>query len=140
VLHVEKHGLQIRETSVAIHHGRNSHITSDDRRLFQYSFQEVGSDFSVSEEDLNRLRPVMDARPASGPRLLLYALPRRWNADRWFIYSQGRPIPSLFNIEKSAVPAEILAWFYKVQALDQMRTNQDTERDVCLGFCYNPMY
>lgn len=140
VLHVEKRGFQIRETSVAIRSGRNFHITRDDRKLFRYEFQEIHSDGAIPEEDLLRLKPVIYPPPPPGAKVLRYAPPRRWNADRWFVYAQGRPIANLFNVDKSAVPADILAWFYKAQGLDQLDRSQVIERDVCLGFCYDPTY
>ncbi len=140
VLHVEKRGFQIRETSVAIRSGRNFHITRDDRKLFRYSFQELHSDGAISEEDLLRLQPVIHSPSPSRARLLHYTPPKDWNADRWFVYVQGRPIENLFNVDKSAVPADILAWFYKAQGLDQLDERQVIERDVCLGFCYDPTY
>jgi hypothetical protein len=140
VLHVEKRGLQVRETSVAVRAGRNFHITRDDRKLFRYEFQEVHSDGAIPEEDLLRLQPVIYAPPPRGTKVPRYTPPRRWNADRWFVYAQGRPIENLFNVDKSAVPADILAWFYKAQAMDQLDRRQVIERDVCLGFCYDPTY
>jgi len=130
VLHVEKRGLQIRETSVAIRSGRNFHITRDERRLFHYSFQEVHTDGAMSEEDLLRLQPVIYSPPPYRKQIPHYTPPRGWNADRWFVYSQGRPIPSLFNVDKSSVPADIITWFYKAQGLDEIENMQVTERDV----------
>jgi hypothetical protein len=59
VFHIEKHGLQLHETSVAIRAGRNLHITHDDHRLFQYQFQEVHADSVVPEEDFLRSRPMI---------------------------------------------------------------------------------
>jgi len=140
VLHVEKRGFQIRETSVAIRAGRNFHITRDDRKLFQYEFQEVHSDGAIPEEDFLRLEPIINSHPPFGAQLLHYTPPKLWNADRWFVYSQGMPIKNLFNVDKSAVPADIIAWYYKAQGLDELKKHQATERDVCLGFCYDPTY
>jgi len=140
VLHVEKRGLQIRETSVAIRAGRNFHITRDERKLFQYEFQEVHSDGAIPEEDFLRLQPVIYSTPPSEAQMQHYAPPRLWNADRWFVYAQGRPIEKLFNVDKSAVPTDILAWFYKAQGLARLDNRQAIERDVCLGFCYDPTY
>jgi hypothetical protein len=137
VLHVEKHGLQFHETSVAIRAGRNLHITHDDHRLFQYQFQEIHSDSAVPEEDFLRLQPMIYA---SEVQLSHYFPPKTWNADRWFVFSQGRPVQNLFNVERSAVPSLILAWFYKAQGLQESKIWQVTERDVCLGFCYDPTY
>jgi hypothetical protein len=140
VLRVEKHGLQFHETSVAIRAGRNFHITRDDHRLFQYRFQEVHSDSAVPEEDFLRLQSMINVPPSPEPQLSHYSPPKAWNADRWFVYSQGRPVQNLFNVERSAIPPLILAWFYKAQGLEKSKIWQVTERDVCLGFCYDPTY
>ena len=59
MLHVEKRGLEIHETSFAIRSSRTFYVTHDDRELLRYAFQEIHFDGVVTEEDLANLEPVV---------------------------------------------------------------------------------
>jgi hypothetical protein len=146
VVHVGKHGLQFRETTLAVMKDRRFYVVHSDRILFQYSFEVVGSMGLVPEEAYRRLKVLIDSPQfrSSGEyersRLPRYPPLRVWNSDRWFVYFEGVPSTDLFNVDQSAVPKELLDWFYEAQNLPTAHTWRRTQKDVCLGFCYDPTY
>jgi hypothetical protein len=146
VVHVEKHGLQFRETTVAVMRDWRFYVVHADRRLLQYSFEDLGSVGYVPEEAFRSLQAFIDLPEfRSSPedprsRSSRYPPLRVWNSDRWFVYFEGVPGRGLFNVDRSAVPKDLLDWFYRAQSLPAAHTWRRTENDVCLGFCYDPAY
>jgi len=141
VLHVEKHGLQFHETSLAFYRDGQFYLAQNDRRLFQYSFQTRWAR-GVLTEDCFRLFNVLANSPPefTGSDVSSYVPPKTWNADRWFVSIKGRAAGKPVNIDASVVPKEVQTLFYETQKLPQDWAQQKTERDVCLGFCYDPTY
>jgi hypothetical protein len=141
VLHVQKHGLQLHETRLAFYRDGQFYLAQYDRRLFQYSFQRNLARGVLTEDWFRLLNGLANSPPdIRGSDVSSYVLPKTWNADRWFISIQGRAGRELIYKDASVVPKEVLSLFYAAQKLPQEWTKQETARDVCLGFCYDPAY
>jgi hypothetical protein len=141
VLHVEKHGLQFHETYVAFHRDGQFHLIHDDRKLFQYSFQTTSAHGYLTEDQLRLLNAVVNTPPEfKGARVWSHRPPDAWNADRWMVFVQAKAGQKPIDVEVSVVPQAILMLFYDAQKLPYERGLQNTARDVCLGFCYDPTY
>jgi hypothetical protein len=139
VLHVEKHGLQFHETSLAVYRDGQFFLRHDDHRLFQYSFQSSMSVGVVPQKFFELIKSLTDSSPAFvGSNVPYYTPPRTWNAERWFVYlGVGRkPI----RMEVSALPKSVSDLFSDVQATSPEWVRQETRRDICFGFCYDPTY
>jgi hypothetical protein len=139
VLHVEKHGLQFHETSLTVYRDAQFVLAQDDRKLFQYSFQNTVSMGVIPEKYFAFLHSLAGSPPAFvGRRFPYYAPPLTWNADRWFVeVGAGRkPI----RMDASAMPKSILDLFHDVQQAPPERVSHGTRRDICFGFCYDPTY
>lgn len=141
VWHVEKHGLQFRETRLAFYRDGQFYFSHDDHRLFQYRFHRSLATGVLTEKDFRLFQDVTNSPPEfSGSYFSSYTPPRKWNADRWFIALEARAGRKPINVDEPVVPKEILTLFYEAQKLPQERASQDTLKDVCLGFCYDPSY
>jgi hypothetical protein len=135
VVHVEKHGLHFRETSIIVTRDGRFWLIQDDRRLFQYSFEDTGATGDVPAEDMETIDAVVHSGRYGDSDHSRNVSPWTWNADRWFLYSEEPPVWSLNDVDAKQVPKQILDWFGKTV----VQTKQDrggTLRDVCLGFCF----
>jgi hypothetical protein len=141
VLHVEKHGLHFSETNLAVYRDGRFYLTSDDRSLFQYSFQRAWASGDITGDCVLLFNRLANSPPEfTGSHVSSYVPPRTWNADRWYIYvgeSTGRKPTS---VDSAIVPDDVLRLFYGSQKLLYGPVKQETARDVCLGFCYDPTY
>jgi hypothetical protein len=141
VLHVEKHGLQFHETRLAFYRDGQFYLAQNDRRLFQYSFQRSLARGDLTGDCFRVLNGLANSPPEfRASDVSSYVPPSTWNADRWFVSIQGRAGRKPINIDASVAPKEVLSLFYAAQKLPQEWTKQETARDVCLGFCYDPAY
>lgn len=141
VLHVEKHGLQFHETSLAFYRDGQFYLAQNDRRLIQYSFQRSLARGVLTEDWFRLLNALANSPPEiKGSDVSSYVPPQTWNTDRWFVSIQGGAGREVINKDASVVPKEVLSLFYAAQKLPQEWTKQETARDVCLGFCYDPTY
>lgn len=141
VLHVEKHGLHFHETNLTFYRDGQFYLTRDDRKLFQYAFERNVGSGVVTEECMRLLNGLANSPPEfNGSHDSSYVQPRSWNADRWYIQVERRDGRGPVNVETSVVPEDVLRLFYGTQKLPQERAEQETARDVCLGFCYDPTF
>jgi hypothetical protein len=141
ILHVQKQGLQFHEVSVGLWGFRQEpdsvSFSSNDRRLFHYRFQETGSHTELPGSFQQRVHVVLDSlRGTPGNRETLRPI-RDWNADRWYL--TGENIGLREYSDESLPPTEIVALFHDLENLPRSREFVSESRDVCLGFCYDPL-
>ena len=140
ILHIEKRGLQFHETLVEVRRDGVFRISRNNRRLFEYRFQQTDTSGSVPQPLMQRafeLAASIQSRnmPAGPPKSI-----RAWNAEGWYFYGEGsrlrlQPFSSEFDTRP---PAEIVEFFHQVQALTPNYSSTQQWKDVCLGFCYDP--
>ncbi len=144
VLHIEKDGLQIREQCVSVYTFDSYEvpweykISWDDRRLFQYEFQqESGSGKlpGVLAQRVEAMLPARGEKPGDSDRSTPL---RAWNAEGWYVLS-GRGFKAYTTENGIAPPPGIVALFRDLVALPLEPGWAWEYRDVCLGFCYDPM-
>ena len=141
VLHVEKHGLHFSETYLTVYRDGRFYLARDDRSLFQYAFQRgVASGDITGDCDLLFNRLAHSPPEFSGSHVSSYVPHRAWNSDRWYIYVGGSAGRRPISVDAAVVPDDVLRLFYGSQKLPQERVVQETARDVCMGFCYDPTY
>jgi hypothetical protein len=140
ILHVEKKGMQFRETRVSVWRDDQLLVSHHDRRFFQYSFSEIVSRGVVPEEIYRRYPSIFDWHAARHNPYPPYVYQRSWNSDHWFVYYDGLARFDLVDVERSQVPPAFLALFTEMESLPFPDTGKSTERDVCLGFCYDPTF
>jgi hypothetical protein len=138
VLHVEKHGLQFHETRVSVSRDGRFWIYRNNRRLFQYEFQdtlEEGSGLPASAYQLATaiIQSSKSREAVQWPKPL-----RAHNAEGWYVLAEGFGIRA-YTSELGTVPhGEVIEMFHEVEIQKTTQTWPGFSRDVCLGFCYDP--
>jgi hypothetical protein len=140
VLHVEKLGLQFHEMAISAYRDSRFYISRNDRRLFQYRFEE-----SVAEGVLPKAicqhvfslvqLPLLNRLRTQPPKVL-----RAWNAEGWYIRSPRSGLLAFTSEYGTAPPKELVELFHEMHAV--VRTDKGRRysmKDVCLGFCYDPL-
>lgn len=138
VLRVKKDGMQFHE--ISLHVGRHGtfYVVRDDRRLFQYQFQQYrGSgvlppDLDQKVSSFIRSPQLQQTSSRRGPL-------RKWHAEGWYVLASGTTGIQTYTSELGTVPPQDL-----IDLFDEIETQKvelrpsATLRDVCLGFCYDP--
>lgn len=139
ILHVEKRGLRIHETSVGITtRDAKFWVSQCDRRLFQFRFQHMFSGGAMPEatrqlaKNLLRSPKLQDIRTAPAKAL------RSWNAEGWYILTSNTRIQAFTSEYRSTPPAEVIELMAQILKLPRGGQSSFAMQDVCLGFCYDP--
>jgi len=139
ILHVEKSGLQFHETFVSTSRDGRFWISRDDRRLFQYRFQKNVTEGEMPravEQDVMALvqSPQLQNVPAPPPKAL-----RSWDAEGWYMLTARSGILTFTTEYKTAPLSEVVRVFHELEGLTSGATEEGEARDVCFGFCYDPL-
>lgn len=143
ILHVEKRGLQFHETCVSVWgwHNEPESITlsENDRRLFEYRFQEKGSSGDLSEPLKEHIQTVLQSLDTSSRSWPAIKPLRAWNDDGWFVRAENIGLKVYTSDRGSVPPQEIVDLSAELEQVPRGRETQSEMRDVCLGFCYDPL-
>jgi hypothetical protein len=136
ILRVEKQGLQFHETEVSVMKDGKVFVERNDRRLFQYQFED---DVSMGVSRLARAQAtaVMTSLPGNGPPQWPKTL-RSWQAEGWYVRA-GRSILAFTSENGLQPPTDVVELFGEIEKLPTDAPYENLERDVCLGFCYDPV-
>ena len=143
ILHVEKRGLQFHESCVSVWgyrgHPLSVTFTGNDRRLFEYRFQEQFASAGELQQALTeRVRAAIQS-PAGMKRTWDTVQPlRKWNVDGWYVNGEEIGFKAYTSDKGETPPQEIVELFSELQKIPRAREAQSSMRDVCLGFCYDP--
>ena len=139
ILHIEKRGLRLHETSAATGTRDARFLVSQyDRRLFQFRFQGMDRSGVMPEatrqraDDLVRSPKLRDIHTA--PATVL----RSWNAEGWYIWTSHTPIQAFTSEYGTSPPAEVIDLMGEITKLPGLGQFSFARQDVCLGFCYDP--
>lgn len=139
ILHVEKRGLRLHETSIGIgtRDARFS-VSQYDRRLFQFRFQDAVRTGVMPEatrqraDDLLRSPKLRDLHTAPATAL------RSWNAEGWYIWTSHISIQAFTSEYGTTPPTEVIDLMAKITKLPGGEQSPFVVQDICLGFCYDP--
>ena len=139
ILHVQKDGLQFNETRVSIYSNGMYEYSWHDRRLFQYKFPTQGGVGVLPLELFTEAQSV-----AASPFLSSLHTPqpkplRAWRGDGWYVYTRrGRRFLAFTTEYRAEPPERVVNLFRKLVAMPPVEKPLPAEKDVCLGFCYDP--
>jgi hypothetical protein len=147
ILHVEKRGLQFHETRVSVsgrsvrseYFPRSVHFSGNDRRLVHYRFLEKASTGQISDALSERVRTFLRSSNQPQPTWDSVKPIRNWNADNWYVIAEGAGLKAYTKENGSVPPPEIVNLFNDLKKLPQSSWSQSETKDVCLGFCYDPL-
>lgn len=143
ILHVEKHGLQFHEKCVSVSglkwNALRVSFAENNRRWFQYRFEERNSSATLSAtvaaDVLGKARSLERTTANWEPIRPV----RSWNADNWYFYTQGGAFESFTTENGRKPPEEVVALFQELEGLPRSGERAMQMKEVCLGFCYEPL-
>ncbi len=139
ILHVVKHGLQFKETSVYAARDARFGVSRNHRRFFSYRSPTTLStgllpERLVASRSALLNSPQLQQLPRSSAEPL-----RKWEGEGWYVRLKGSRISAFTSENGMTPPAGIVAFFREVQDLPTTEQAGDEIKDVCLGFCYDPV-
>jgi len=142
ILHVEKRGLHFHETMVMARHNGQTWVYQTSRRLFQYRLQQQVASASFYDasptafegfQTLVQLPALANVRTAPATPL------HSWNADGWYVVLKDSRLLAFTSEQGTSPPKEVTDWFRQIESMPLRDEQQFALRDVCLGFCYDPL-
>jgi hypothetical protein len=64
---------------------------------------------------------------------------RSWNAEGWYVVLKDSRLLAFTSEHRTTPPREVTDLFYEIEKLPASNAWLSTVRDVCLGFCYDPV-
>lgn len=142
ILHVEKRGLQFHETCISIWGHRNQpesvSFSGNDRRLFQYRFQQKHAWGELSGPLKDRVGALIQSSQVPMRNWDAVQPLRTWNVDGWYFTAEGIGLKAYTTDKGTTPPQEILDLFHDLDGLPRVRESESDLKDICLGFCYDP--
>ena len=146
ILHVQKRGLQYHETCVKVwgHRGtpESVSVTWNDRRLFEYRFQQRSANVELPKSLGERLASLIQSSKAMKSNGEPIKPLRRWNDEGWYVTGEeveSQAYTTYAKGNQSLPPQEVVDLFDDIEKLPRMRKTAEDRKDVCLGFCYDPV-
>ena len=139
ILHVEKSGTQFHETSVSLFKDGLVFLSRNDRRLFHYRFEIRGGSAVLKDGYTSRaaaLKIAQQLRHLTGG----YPVPlRSRKAEGWFVLLDGHSVFAFTTENRTQPPIEVVVLFRELQSTVHPEKTLEVAKDVCLGFCYDPL-
>jgi len=144
ILHVEKRGFQFHETCINVGGGYRNHpesvsFSGNDRRLFQYRFQQKYASGELPEPLKLRIQSMMQSSESATQNWETVKPLRAWNDDGWYVRAEGIGLKAYTTDKGTTPPQEIVDLFNELQKIPRTWKTQSDGKDVCLGFCYDPL-
>jgi len=143
ILHVEKRGSQFHESCVSVGgyrgHPLSVSFSDNHRRLFQYRFQQEHASGQLSEALTEHVRTVIQSSQATRNDWNAVKPLRAWNTDGWYVSGEGIGLRAYASDKGANPPQEIVGLFNELEEIPRSWGTQSDRKDVCLGFCYDPL-
>jgi hypothetical protein len=142
ILHLQKSGLHFQETVVCGRRDGKLWVSRQHRRLFQYGFE--GRLASIASTE--RSHSIWDR--AQGlvqfPELrTVHATAAKplwsWDAEGWYLVLKESRLVAFTSEDGTSPPPEVAALFHDIEKLPTAYETSYQVRDICLGFCYDPL-
>jgi hypothetical protein len=143
ILHVEKRGLQFHETCISVwgyrNHPESVSFSENGRRLFQYRFQQKQTWGKLPDSLKDRISSIIQSSQVPNRNWELVRPVRAWNAEGWYFTGEGIDL-RVYRTDRGAnPPKEITDLFHDLYELPRLRESDAGRKDICLGFCYDPL-
>jgi hypothetical protein len=143
ILHVQKHGLQFHETCLKVGGYRGFpqlvSFSWNDRRLFEFRFQERLAHVEVSKSVEERITAlIQSSKTAKSNRELIGPL-RRWDDEGWYVWGEEVGFTAYTKENQATPPQEVVDLFHDLEKIPRTNKTSEDRKDVCLGFCYDPV-
>ncbi|MBZ5616756.1 MAG: hypothetical protein LAO23_22360 [Acidobacteriia bacterium] len=138
VLHVEKSGIQLHETTVTVYRDGKFYVTRNDRRLLQYRFAVHAANGVLPQTMTTRVQLLTQSPQIRNSHTQPATVLRDRKAEGWYIRTRQGVLA--FTTEYGTeLPKEVVDLFRDLESVAPTEKNLGTLKDVCLGFCYDPL-
>jgi hypothetical protein len=140
ILHVQKRGLRFYQTTVREYRDGQVWVLRSQRRLFQYRFDGRITQTALGETSLLERAQTFVRSPElrklhTAPAIAL----RSWNAEGWYVVLKNSRLLAFTSEYRTTPPQEVADLFHEIERLPARESWPVAMRDVCLGFCYDPV-
>ena len=142
ILHVQKRGFRFEETTVIEFRDGRVWLLRDGRSLFQYRFEVRGAMTALGETSPTayaRVRALVQSPDLWNMRTAAPKPLRAWNAEGWYVVLRDSRLLAFTTQHGTAPPETITDLFRELEKLPASEQRISAIRDVCLGFCYDPV-
>jgi hypothetical protein len=137
VLHVEKNGIQLHETTITVYRDGKLYVTRNDRRLLQYRVEVRAANGVLPQTMNSRVQLLAQSPQIRNLRTLPATALRNWKAEGWYIRTR-QGVFAFTSEYGTEPPKEVVDLFHDLEPVAPAARNLETLKDVCLGFCYDP--
>jgi hypothetical protein len=138
ILHVEKNGIQLHETTITVYRDGRFYIRRNDRRLLQYRFAVRAANGVLPHAMTARVQLLAQSPQIRSLHTLPAAALRSRTAEGWYIRTEQGTLA--FTTEYGTEPPkEVVDLFRDLEPVGPAENNLEMSKDVCLGFCYDPL-
>jgi hypothetical protein len=138
LLHVEKRGIQFHETSISVYRDGRFFVARNDRRLFHYRFANRTESGVLSEAVTTSAITMARSAQLKELRTPPATALRSWNAEGWYIRTPQNVL-AFTTKYGTEPPRNVVDLFQDLESVAPTKKALWTNRDVCLGFCYDPL-
>jgi hypothetical protein len=143
ILHVKKRGLQFHEICVSVwgppRRPLSVSFSGNDRRLFQYRFQQKYASGEMPEPLAERVRAMVHPDDHTNKQWDEIKPLRAWSAEGWYFTAEGAGLKAYTTDTGSTPPRGIVDLFWDLEKVPRSSVSESDLKDVCLGFCYDPL-
>jgi hypothetical protein len=142
ILHIQKHGLHFEETTVTTFRDWRVARWSNSRSLFQYRFEQSVARTTLVDTvpaAIERVRALVESHDLWNLRTAAPKPLRSWNAEGWYAVLKDSRLVSFTTESGTTPPREVTELFRELEQLPPEEETSFVMRDVCLGFCYDPV-
>jgi hypothetical protein len=140
ILHVEKNATAFRETRISIFRDGRYFVIRNEHRLFHYRFVETTQGGLLTDSQRAELKAILDLPELKrtldvAPRPL-----RAWRGEGWYTIMGSYKIAAFTSENEIPPPRELPAFLSEIEKQPPLgRGSHYDVRDICLGFCYDPV-
>jgi hypothetical protein len=142
ILHLQKTGLRIHGIEISEFRDGQAFVARDDRQFFQYEFETRVARIALWETSpaaLERARALVRSPELRRLRTPLPTMVRSWKAEGWYVVLKDSQAFAFTSENGRTPPREVTDLFDELERLPTSQEQRFAVRDVCLGFCYDPV-
>ena len=143
ILHVQKHGLQFHETCIRVwgHRGfpESVSLSWNHRRLLEYRFQQNFAHIDAPKSLGGRVAALIQSSKTVKSNGETIKPLRRWNDEGWYFSGEEVELHAYTKGNQATPPQEVVDLFHDLEELPRTQEAREDRKDVCLGFCYDPL-
>lgn len=139
ILHVEKDGIDLRETCIRVGRDGRYLLARADRRLFHYAFLEAMRTGLLTDQLRSKLKVIQALPELKQVSDRTPSALRVHRGDGWYTETGSVRVAAFTTENGTKPPPELVNFFREVEGtVSSGEVSVSEVRDVCLGFCYDP--